>query len=877
MQKKKSHNHTVFPLWYFTEKALTITGRAIKITWLVISAVILIAVIFFTLGMHIFNSMYLQARKAEYNALESMDKTTFKETGQTVIYDKTGAVITTLHNTGYKYVPINEISDALQKTYISSEDKEFLSHNGFSVRGIGRAAISLLKSGRIVSGGSTITQQLVKNTMLTNERTFFRKLTEIFLAQDLEKKYTKADIMEFYLNSCFYGNNCKGIYAASEYYFGKKPSQIDYCEAAMLAAISKSPSIYNPEADMTRAIKERNIVLSSLDADKLISKKAYRTYSLMGYTIREHETVQEKKSYTASFAIYCAAKELMKEDGFKFCYRFSDKEDEKRYDKKYSMEYLKCSTALRNGGYRIYTSIDPSVQKNAQESVDKVMMTVSTKKNNNGRFVTQSAVTVIDNESGYVTAIVGGRGTDDEYNRAFLSKRQPGSSIKPVLDYGPAFDTGYFYPGRIVEDKKKKNGPKNSEGTYLGHTSIREAIVDSRNTVAYDTLQSVGLDAGLSYLSRMQFSSLSYLDENNLSTSVGGFSYGVKNFELAGAYRAIENGGVWQDTTCVTGIKNISSGQDIKSGREKIRIYKDSSAYMLTSVMEDVIKKGTGKGLSVKGMHCAGKTGTTNSLKDGWFCGFTPYYSVSVWVGNDDGSPIYKNFGAKYAGAIWKSIQTKINKGLPDKAFDKPDTIMKVNGDLIARREKEDVKAIDRSDEISIENEAAEKALRKYESFEIKSEDDIFKGMDEYDNTSAAISQVSDDTSRRSFLKRLRKKKNAVDKEIKAWGALTKTREEYEAEQEKKQEKKWEKERQKKDLDAELTGALSRFDSAIEMINNADEYSPSLSDAMSVAADSLSDFAETDNYKEMKKEYDAAEAHLNDLSDMYNEETGGDE
>lgn len=864
-------------LWNITETTLTVTGRTLKTIWLIIAAILLIAVILIGIGFHVFNNIYTASRKAEYNALESLDNNTFKETGRTVIYDRKGNTIAMLHNTGYKYVTINEISDAIQKTYISSEDKDFLTHNGFSVKGIGRAAVSLLKTGHITQGGSTITQQLVKNTLLSSERTFFRKLTEVFLAVDLEKKYTKADIMEYYLNTCFYGNSCKGIYAASEYYFGKKPSEIGYEEAALLAAISKSPSVYNPEASIKRATEERNVVLLSLKNDGLITAKEYKTFAADKYQIREHETKAEKTSYTASFAIYCAARELMKENGFKFCYRFDDEAAQKAYDKKYSTAYLKYSNALRNGGYRIYTSIDMQMQDKLQKTVDKDMMAVSTEKNDDGRYNTQASATVIDNGSGFVTAVIGGRGTDDEYNRAFLSERQPGSSIKPVVDYGPAFDTGTYYPGRVVSDKKTVNGPKNSEGTYLGKTTIREAIVNSRNTVAYDTLSSIGLDTGLSYLAKMGFSSLSYLDEDNMSISIGGFSYGVKNYELAGAYRAIENGGAWQEPTCIMEIKNVMTGKDVKTDRSTVTVYKDSTAFMLTSAMEDVVKSGTGKGLAIKGMHCAGKTGTTNSLKDGWFAGYTPYYTCAVWVGNDDGTPIYKNFGARYAGKVWKDIQTQVNKGLPDKVFEKPDTVTKMNGDYVAVDKKETAETIDRDDEIKEENDTAEKALRKFEEFNISSEDDIFREKAVYDAASAAISDVSDDDSRKVFLKRLKKKNDELDAEITSWGALSKTQAEYDAEQEEKQVKKWEKEQEQKALDARLTGALNRFDKAIAMIDDATEHTASLDDALSVAADNLAEFEGTDNYDEMKAQYDAAEEKLNSLPDPDEDGEGSDD
>lgn len=856
--------------FYFISKIFTVTGKTLRGVWTVFSVFALIAVILFILAMATFNNIYTASRAAEYEALSSMSQATFEETGKTIIYDVNNKPIATMHNTGYKYAPINEISEALQKTYISSEDKDFLLHDGFSVKGIARAAFSLVKNKRITQGGSTITQQLVKNTLLSSERTFFRKLTEVFLAVDLEKKFTKADIMEYYLNSCFYGNNCKGIYAASEYYFGKAPSEINYLEAASLAAISKSPSAYNPEADKDRFIEERNIVLKGLFADKLITKDEYEAYKDADYLFREHETKQEKTNYAASFAIYCAARQLMSDDGFKFRYRFSSKDDEKAYKKEYSAAYLKCASALRNGGYRIYTSIDMSKQNRISSIADKYMTQVSTEKNEDGRFNTEDSITVIDNETGYVTAIVGGRG--DEYNRAFLSTRQPGSAIKPILDYGPAFDTGKFFPGRVVSDKKSKNGPKNSEGTYLGSTTIREAIVNSRNTVAYDTLQSIGLDTGLSYLKKMHVSSLSYLDEVNMSTSIGGFTNGIKNYELAACYRAIANRGVWQEGTCVTKIDNLLTGKVVKTDRKRVYVYKNSSAYMLCSALSDVITKGTGKGLSVKGVTLAGKTGTTNSLKDGWFVGFSPETTVSVWVGNDDGSVLSGNYGARYAGKLWQKIMSDLCKGEVKKTFTRPASVTKQNGDYVAVADKDKATEIKLQDEEKAQEKMAGKTLASYEAHFIETEDDIYKSLDLFDKASEAIASVDNDKARIKFLKRLNKKKKEMDEQISMWGSLDKTREEYEQEQEEKKEAKREEENRQNSLNAKLTGALSRFNKAIDMINSAEEYSPALDNALSIAEKNLAEFSDTDDYESMLKEYNEAADKLDELKNSDSEE-----
>ena len=366
----------------------------------------------------------------------------------------------------------------------------------------------------------------------------------------------------------------------------------------------------------------------------------------------------------------------------------------------------------------------------------------------------------------------------------------------------------------------------------------------------------------------MRFSSLSYLDEYNLSASIGGFTYGVKNYELAGAYAAIENGGAWREPTCVTEIRNIMTGTDIKDKRKGMQVYKDSSAFMLTSTMEDVIKSGTGKGLAVKDMHCAGKTGTTNSLKDGWFAGFTPYYTCTVWVGNDDGTAVYKNYGAKYAGLIWKDVMNTLHKDLPDRDFIQPDSVVKQDGDYVAVEKEEVSIKVNRDAEIEEENKAAEKAVKKYEDFYIEEGDDIYRRDDVRNAAEAAIADVSDDDSRNAFLKRLSEKDDELDAEASKWKSYTKTKEEYEAEKEQKAKEKAVEEQQQRTEENRLNNAIKRFEDAVSIINGAEEYSQAVDDALSVAEENLEDLKDLDDYSSYKDEYTKAKERVDTLIQM---------
>ena len=590
-------------------------------------------------------------REVAYDKLAQMQRQDFSMLSDTEIYDKNDQLIGLINAGHYEYVPISQISMNLQNAYIAQEDRRFKSHTGVDWIATFRAGLALIKNrGEITQGGSTITQQVVKNTYLTQEQSFTRKIVEILLAPEIEKKYSKADIMEFYCNTNFYGNHCYGVEAASRYYFGKDASDLESYEAAVLVGISNSPTAYNPVRNPEASLKKRNDVLQSM----------------------------LKVGYLTEDAIHCAALALMKLDNFQFQYIFKDKSDYDSYIENYQATYTEKADDIRAGGYRIYTTLDQELQKTLQTQLDDVLSPY-TELQDNGKYALQGAGVIVDNMTNSVVAVVGGRGENDVYNRAYLSARQPGSTIKPLIDYAPAFDTGEYYPARLVNDHKWENGPSNSGGSYYGNVSVREALNRSLNTVAWQILTDIGVDYGLNYLGEMEFQKLTYIDNGVPSLSIGGFTNGVRVVDMAKGYSTLANGGVYNDQTCIRKIDHEHDGELTKNLKTHSQVvYQQDSAYMLTDILKGTLNEayGTGYGLALEnGMPAAGKTGTTNSSKDTWFCGYTRYYTTAVWVGYDTPRAMPGIYGKTYAGKIWKQIMDQIHEGKEPLDWQQPATV----------------------------------------------------------------------------------------------------------------------------------------------------------------------------------------------------------
>lgn len=673
-------------IWYFIKLVVaTLMSLVGALSWLaktlvIVSCAFLVSVL--VVGVITYTKVKPdldKCREIAYDKLAQMKRSDFSMLSDTEVYDKDGNLIGLINAGHYEYVPINQISMYLQNAYIAQEDRRFKSHSGVDFLATIRAGLALVKNkGEITQGASTITQQVIKNTYLTQEQTFTRKITEILLAPEVEKQYSKADIMEFYCNTNFYGNRCYGVESASRYYFGKSAADLEVWEAATLVGISNSPGRYDPIKNNKESKEKRNSVLKSMLEMEVISEDLYNIAIAKDLDVVQTYQEGTDENYMVSYAIHCAALELMKADYFEFKYTFKDRDEFMEYDEKYKAAYNEKADEIRGGGYKIYTSLDQNMQGIVQARLDAGLARF-TELQDNGKYALQGASVVVDNESGYVVAIIGGRGTEDQFNRAYLSARQPGSTIKPLIDYAPAFDTGEYYPSTIIDDHKWEDGPDNS-GSYYGRVTIREALNRSLNTVAWQVLQGIGVDKGLEYLGKMQFQKITYVDNGVESLSIGGFTNGLRVVDMAKGYSTLANYGSFDDKTCIVQL----FGRDDKDvmarvKHQTVQVYTADTAYMITDILKGTMTTpyGTGRGLDLaNGQISAGKTGTTNSNKDTWFCGYTRKYTTAVWVGYDTPRAMPGIFGATYAGAIWKSIMDNILIGVEPMDWERPETVI---------------------------------------------------------------------------------------------------------------------------------------------------------------------------------------------------------
>lgn len=605
-------------------------------------------------------------------ALEAVENSTIEDMqGQRVgtIYDADGGIIAELKNErNIRYLTSEEIPQTVKDAFVSIEDKRFYKHNGVDFFALTRAVTKLINKDAITQGGSTITQQLARNVFLTHEVSWQRKVKEMFIAWELEKKYTKDEILEFYVNNIFYANNCYGIESASQKYFGKTISECSISEVAFLCAIPNSPSRFDPLENKENTLERRDVILDAMYDNDKISKEEYEAALAETITVDSHSTTYEQ-SWAKSYVIHCVVEEMMAADGFEFQYDFEQVTDREDYEELYDEKFAEYREKLYLSGYQIYTSIEPEQQTALQNAIDVKLEEYNTK-NTNGSYALQCAATCIDNETGLVTAIVGGRSQEDvsyDYNRAYLSSRPPGSAIKPLVVYTPLLERGYT-ANSIVNDTKDPEGPKNSNGQYSGNISLRTAVEKSKNTVAWAKFNELGAETAMQYLLEMEFTDIMPQDYTG-SSALGGFTRGASTLEMSAAYTTLANGGVYRRPTCIIRVEDSYGNVVFEPKAEEKQVYEVSAAEAMTDILEGVMTNGTAKGQGLERMPSAGKTGTTNENKDGWFAGYTPYYTTSIWVGYDSPRWLKGLTGSAYPAEIWHNFMEEIHTGLPVKNF----------------------------------------------------------------------------------------------------------------------------------------------------------------------------------------------------------------
>ena len=587
---------------------------------------------------------------------------TFRQSESSFIFDSEGNQIAKLKSDkDVQYLEYSEIPQKVIDSFVAVEDRRYYQHAGVDFKSVLKAAYLLVRNrGEVHRGGSTITQQLARGVFLTNEVSYERKLKEIFIAQELERKYTKEQILEFYINNVYFANGCYGIGAASQAYFSKPVVDLSLSQVAFLCAIPNSPTRYDPLVAKGATITRRDVILGCLLEQGKCSNEEYE--EALTEAVELSQSAPKFYNYEASYAIHCAVEELMKSDGFEFEFKFKSKEAFNSYNEKYDLRYAQSKELLSTGGYVVKTSIVPEQQLELQKCVDD---TLSFNKEiaDNGVYSLQGAATVVDNDSGKVTAIVGGRSQEvssRSLNRAYQSFRQPGSAIKPLIVYTPFLEGDGINKFTKVNDSRIKDGPSNSNGRYSGKITLHRAVEQSKNVVAWRIFDMITPKVGLGFIQDMEFRKI-VKDDEVLPASLGGLTYGTNTVEMASAYSTLENDGNFRSPTCITSITD-NHGNEIYTEAKSKEIYSKRAARNMTEILEGVIKVGTGKGLRLKsGMISAGKTGTTNASVDGWFCGYTPYYSVAAWVGFDTPKEFDGLMGGTYPGQIWKSIQSSLN------------------------------------------------------------------------------------------------------------------------------------------------------------------------------------------------------------------------
>lgn len=595
-----------------------------------------------------------------------------------MLYDKDGVVIATLcEDSDLEYLSYESIPEEAIQAFIAVEDRTFWDNNGYDLKGIIRVGTRyLITKGEEVHGASTITQQLARLKFLTNEISLERKAKEILIAIELTKNYSKRQIMEFYVNNICYGNNIYGLESASKAYFNKRADELSLSQIAYLCALPNRPTYYNPFKNPERAISRRDKILDDMVECGYISERECRVAKLEDIEISSKNTVYN--DYETTYATDCAVRYLMKLDGFEFRYEFNDNADYSAYHAMYNNEFERKKHDLYVGGYHIYTSLDMNLCNNMQEILDNQLAFSEELDEETGIYALQGAVTVIDNETGKVVALVGGRSqeTDSQiysFNRAYQAYRQPGSSIKPLIIYTPVIELGYT-PDTIVEDisvAQAKAGKMNVQLMSGSKMTLRTAVEKSRNGVAWKTFDLITPQVGISKIVDMEFSNLCP-DDYWGSAALGGFTNGVTTVEMASAYYALANHGEWVQPTCITSIRD-SKGNEIYREPNTKQVYTSYATDTMEDILEGVVTKGTASKMqwyNSSGTTVFAKTGTTNESKDGWLCGATPYYSMAVWVGYDTPRTLTNLYGATYPAQIWKDCMLSLIEGKSVKDFE---------------------------------------------------------------------------------------------------------------------------------------------------------------------------------------------------------------
>lgn len=543
---------------------------------------------------------------------------------QTVIYYSDGQE---MDRVGYKRVYSEDFPEFLKKAVVAVEDKRFYSHAGLDTKGIGRAIYNNIRAGRKAEGGSTITQQLARTMFLSNQKTYTRKVKEVFYATALEEKYSKEAILNMYLNEIYMGRGCSGMACAARSYFGKDIYSLDKAQLTMLVGIIQSPEFYSPDRNMA-GVKERQETVVSVLVDQGI------------ITAAEGEAIQQEPLNVKPFEVNQTAHPY-------FMAYITSK-----------MEQTIGPDQLYRGGLKVYTTLDRTMQKAAEQAVKNQARSLASR----GINAKDIALVSIDPSSGAIRALVGGADFSRNQNNMAVLPRQPGSAIKPLY-YAAAMDEDLIMPDTVLNNKVRDfNGyrPKNYSASP-DQATVRDALVHSYNVASVEVLNKIGPDEAIKYLVNYGITTIDPEKDNNLALGLGGMTRGISPMQMASAYCAFANRGEVYDYYPIDKILT-GAGDVVFIGRSRShRAISSNSALLIDDILQDVVRYGTGTSARIV-LTSGGKTGTTTDSRDLWYMGYTKELVTAVWAGNSDGTPVkgYSTYGGTVAAPVWRNYMNSL-------------------------------------------------------------------------------------------------------------------------------------------------------------------------------------------------------------------------
>lgn len=573
----------------------------------------------------------------------------------TQIFDDNENLITNIGMENRTEVSIGNVPEHVKNAFLAAEDHFFYNHHGIRIKAIARAALNdalhIAGVDRDFQGGSTITQQLVKLSFLSPERSIKRKIQEVILSFQMERRYSKDEILEMYLNRIYLGEGAYGIQAAAQTYFGRDAKDLTVSQAALLAGLTKSPNYFSPYRNPELAVNRRNQVLEDM----------YR------YNFIDSPTYQEAKSEKLS----------LKQGG----------PSNTQYPYPYFLDYITDQLVdmfgdekVFNGGLKVYTTLDPQIQSYAEQAMANPANFPASQKDAQGVLQPQGAIVVMDPATGEIKALVGGREHTHKraLNRATMSPRQPGSAIKPILAYGPAIELLGMGPASVIDDapvtyhQYNDYSPHNYDGRYRGLITMRTALTHSVNVVAVKLLMDhVTIPEAVKFAARMNIN----LKPTGPAMALGGLSRGVTPMELTAAYAAFANHGIYNNPVSILRVEDQDGITLFEAEPTPRKVMKETTAYLITDMLKSVVQSGTGTGAQI-GRPAAGKTGTTDEGKDIWFAGYTPDLVGVVWIGYDSPTKMPRSYGGTYPAKIWREVMRQAHRNITPRDFAEPPGIV---------------------------------------------------------------------------------------------------------------------------------------------------------------------------------------------------------